>query len=174
MRRLRRPRGTNQVHGRLQLDHRVHRVGRMLAHHSPVVGRGSPVADALHTVGWDHDSLAAGVAAVGREKCCGLGRSLAGTAHAEGHHSHVGEAARRDRAMVEGTGSGLGGKGYDVPDRTGRAVVVHTPGPAEGSPDSAVHSHAVAAAGMRCRGCSRSLDRGLGPDRSNPDPTCCS
>jgi hypothetical protein len=105
MRRLRRPRGTNQVHGRLQLDHRVHRVGRMLAHHSPVVGRGSPVADALHTVGWDHDSLAAGVAAVGREKCCGLGRSLAGTAHAEGHHSHVGEAARRDRAMVEGTGS---------------------------------------------------------------------
>ena len=106
MRPPRRPRGTNQVHGRLQLDRRVHRVGHVLAHHSPVVGRGSPVADALHTVGWDHDSLAAGVAVVGREKCCGLGRSLAGgTAPAEGHHSRVEEAARRDRAMVEGTGS---------------------------------------------------------------------
>ena len=106
MRPPRRPRGTNQVHGRLQLDRRAHRVGHMLAHHSLVVGHDSPVADALHIVGWDHDSLAAGVAAVGREKCCGLGRSLAGgTAPAEGHHSRVGEAARRDRAMVEGTGS---------------------------------------------------------------------
>jgi hypothetical protein len=30
----------------------------------------------------------------------------------------------------------------------------------------------VAAAGMRRHGCSRSLDRGLDPDRSNPGLTC--
>jgi len=68
------------------------------------------------------------------------------------------------------------GRGCGVPDRTGRAAAVRTPEAEEDSPGYALRSHAeaVGAAGMRRRGCSRSLARGLDPDRSNPGLTCCS
>lgn len=105
MRRLRPPSRLNQDHGRLQQDHRAHRVGRMAAHHSLVVGHGGPAAGALRTAGSDHGSLAAGVPEVGREMCCGSGRSFAGIGPAAGHHSRAGEVAHMDRAMAEGRGS---------------------------------------------------------------------
>lgn len=166
-RRLHLPSGLSQDRDRPQLGHQAHR--------SLVVGRDSPVADALRAAGSDHGDLGADVPEAGREKCCGSDRRSAGTGLAAAHRSRAGEAAHMGHAKAEDRGSVLAGRDYGVPDHTGRAAVVHTPpGLEEGSLDYGLHSHAaaVAAAGMRRRGCSRSLDHGLGPDRSNPVRTC--
>jgi hypothetical protein len=62
--------------------------------------------------------------------------------------------------------------GVLAPDYTGRAAAVRMVGAVEDSPGCGLlHKHAVA--GLRRRGCSRSLDRGLGPARSSLDLTWC-
>jgi hypothetical protein len=96
-RRLHLPSGLSQDRDRPQLDHQAHR--------SLVVGRDSPVADALRAAGSDHGDLAADVPEAGREKCCGSDRMSAGTGLAAAHRSRAGEAAHMGHAKAEDRGS---------------------------------------------------------------------
>lgn len=105
--------GSSQGHDRLLRVHLAHQVDHAEAHHTLA-------ADALRTVGWDHgslvadvlrivgsglDSLAVDAREVGKEKCCGLGRSSAGAGSVEVRHSCAGELAHMSRAKAEDTGS---------------------------------------------------------------------
>ena len=104
---------SSQGHDRLLRAHQMHQVGRIEARHSLVAGvprvagwdRGSLVADVLRIAGSGLDSLAVGAREVGRERCCGLGRSSAGIGPMEAHHSCAGELVHTSCAKVEDTGS---------------------------------------------------------------------